>query len=77
MPSAGKRYFVFQLSMYSALPTYVMRRGRTAGRKNESRTDVWEGHRMAGPSAGTCSSPSTVKRHAAWNIGLMTTLATS
>ena len=64
MPSAGKMNFVFQLSMYSALPTNVMRRGSVSGRNIESMNDVWFGHRIAGPSAGTLSSPSTCTFHA-------------
>ena len=49
---AGKMYLVFHESMYSALPTKVMRRGSTSGRKNESITDVWFGQKMAPPVAG-------------------------
>ena len=37
MPSAGNRCFVFQSSMYSALPTKLMRRGTMIIRKAESR----------------------------------------
>ena len=50
---AGKRCLVFQESMYSALPTKVMRRGSTSGRKNESITEVWFGQKMAPPVFGT------------------------
>ena len=39
MPRAGKMYFVFQLSMYSALPTNVMRRGNAAPSTKWSSTD--------------------------------------
>ena len=48
MPIAGKRNFVFQASMYSALPTKVMRRGTDSSR-NESRTEMWFGQRIAPP----------------------------
>ena len=59
IPMAGKMYFVFHESMYSALPTKVMRRGSTSGRKNESITEVWLGQKIAPPVAGTWSMPRT------------------
>ena len=69
MPSAGNRCLVFQSSRYSALPTNVMRRGRTDGRRNESITDVWLGHTMAGPEAGRFSAPRRYVRHPVRKIG--------
>ena len=77
MPSAGNRYLVFQSSMYSALPTYVIRRGSTAGRKNESSTEVWLAQMIAPPVAGTFSRPRTWNRQPNVNIGLMTLMAMS
>ena len=73
---AGNRYFVFQSSMYSALPTYVMRRGRTVGSMKESITDVWLGQRMAGPASGTRATPRRWMRHAALNTGVRMARAT-
>ena len=49
MPIAGKRYFVFHESMYSALPTKLMRRGTVSIRNAESRKLMWFGQRMAPP----------------------------
>ena len=46
--------------MYSALPTKVMRRGSTRGRKNESITEVWFGQKMAPPAVGTRSRPTVL-----------------
>ena len=43
IPSAGKMYFVFQSSMYSALPTNVMRLGSEVASTKWSRTDRWLG----------------------------------
>jgi hypothetical protein len=76
MPRAGKMWRVFQLSMYSALPTNVMRRGSATGSTNESSTDVWLGHRMAGPSSGRWPNPSARTRHANRAVGFTTTRAT-
>src|SRR3546814_12791667 len=48
-----------------------MRRGSTAGRKNESITDVWFGQKIAPPRSGTCSRPSTVmsdRATAVWHV---------
>ena len=58
MPIAGKMYFVFHESMYSALPTKLMLRGTVSIRNAESRNEMWFGHRIAGPSAGSRSYPS-------------------
>ena len=55
MPIAGKRYFVFHESMYSALPTKLMLRGTVSIRNAESRKLMWFGHRIAGPSSGSRS----------------------
>ena len=52
MPIAGKMYFVFHESMYSALPTKLMLRGTVSIRNAESRNEMWFGHRIAGPSVG-------------------------
>ncbi len=52
MPSAGKMCLVFQESMYSALPTKLIRRGTVSIRNAESRKLTWFGQRIAGPSAG-------------------------
>ena len=49
---AGKTYFVFHESMYSALPTKLMLRGSVSIRNAESRNEMWFGHRIAGPSVG-------------------------
>ena len=76
MPRAGKRYFVFHESMYSALPTKVIRRGSTSGRKNESITEVWLGQKIAPPVAGRCSSPTVLMRHRPLKTGERTALAT-
>ena len=75
MPRAGKRYLVFQESMYSALPTNVMRRGRAHGRKKESITEVWLGHMIAPPSSGTFSRPSMVNFQSRWKMGSSTARA--
>src|SRR5689334_9507591 len=75
MPMAGNRNFVFQSSMYSALPTNVIRRGSTSGIMNESMTDVWFGHMIAGPSVGTFCKPSTCTRQPKRNNGVRTVLA--
>ena len=66
MPMAGKRYFVFHESMYSALPTKLMRRGSTERqeeRVEEPRCGSGTGWRR--PSPGRCSRPSTSMRHSA------------
>ena len=55
MPIAGKMYFVFHESMYSALPTKLMLRGTVSIRNAESRNEMWFGHRIAGPSSGSRS----------------------
>ncbi len=55
MPIAGKMYFVFQESMYSALPTKLMLRESVSIRNAESRNEMWFGHRIAGPSTGSRS----------------------
>lgn len=44
---------------YSALAMKVTLRSRTAGRKKESENERWLLARMAGPSAGMFSRPST------------------
>ena len=62
--------------MYSALPTKVMRRGSTTGRKNESITEVWFGQKMAPPVAGTCSRPDGLMRQRPLKIGVSTAFAT-
>ncbi len=54
---------VFQESMYSALPTKLIRRGTASIRNAESRKLMWLGQRMAGPSAGIRSKPSRCRRH--------------
>ncbi len=61
-PTARKNQAVFGSSKYSALATKVTRRRITIGRKIESQNDTWFEARMTGPSAGTCSSPSTRTR---------------
>ena len=76
MPIAGKMCLVFHESMYSALPTNVMRRGSTRGRKNESITEVWFGQKMAPPVRGTRSRPTVLMRHNALKTGDMTARAT-
>ena len=55
MPIAGNTYFVFQESMYSALPTKEMFRCTVSMRNAESRKLMWFGHRIAGPSMGSRS----------------------
>jgi hypothetical protein len=75
IPRAGNRCRVFQSSRYSALPTNVIRRGRTEGMRKESMTDVWLGHRIAGPSRGTFPRPSTWTRQQARNNGVSTARA--
>ena len=57
MPIAGKRYFVFHESMYSALPTKVMRRGTDIIKNAESRNEMWLGQRIAPPSGGKRCKP--------------------
>ncbi len=59
MPIAGKRYFVFHESMYSALPTKLMRRGTVIIKNAESRNEMWFGHKMAPPLGGSRCKPST------------------
>ena len=77
MPMAGKRYLVFQESMYSALPTKVMRRGSTTGTKNESRTEVWLGQRIAAAGRrARARARSTWIRQSSRNTGRRTALAT-
>jgi hypothetical protein len=76
IPMAGKMYLVFQESMYSALPTKVMRRGSTRGRKKESMTDVWLGQKIAPPTAGRRSRPTVLIRHSPLNTGERTAFAT-
>ncbi len=44
--------FVFHESMYSALPTKLIRRGTVSMRNAESRKLTWFGQRIAGPSDG-------------------------
>src|SRR2546421_446493 len=56
-PLARKNQATFQLSKYSALATYLTRRGTTRGRKNESQKEMWFEARMAGPWAGRGSRP--------------------
>ena len=63
MPSAGKTCFVFHESMYSALPTKLIRRGTVSIRNAESRKLTWFGQRIAGPAEGRRSYPSRWKRH--------------
>ena len=53
-----------------------MRRGSTIGRKKESSTEVWLGQKIAGPSNGMCSLPSTWKSHRKLNVGTHTLRAT-
>jgi hypothetical protein len=53
-----------------------MRRGSTHGTKNESIAALWLGAMMAGPSAGTFSSPSVRMRQRKCSTGLITALAT-
>ncbi len=50
---------------YSAFAMKVTCRSRTAGRKKESENDRWLLARIAGPSRGMFSSPSTHGRKAA------------
>ena len=57
IPSTGNRNFVFHDCMYSALPTKLMLRGTESIRNAESRNEMWFGHRIAGPSAGSRSKP--------------------
>ena len=61
-PLALKNQATFQLSKYSALATYVTRRGTTRGRKNESQNEIWFEARIADPLGGMCSRPSTRTR---------------
>src|SRR2546423_3858391 len=61
-PHARKSHAVYHLSKYSALATYVTRRGTDSGTNHESKNEQWLAARMAGPSAGTCSNPSTARR---------------
>ena len=63
MPSTGNRYFVFHDFMYSALPTKLMLRGTESIRNAESRKEMWFGHRIAGPSAGSRSKPFSSMSH--------------
>ncbi|CAM5302766.1 hypothetical protein SVIOM342S_04489 [Streptomyces violaceorubidus] len=51
----------------------VTLRSRTAGRKNESENDRWLLARMAGPSAGMCSRPSTQGRKVSFSDPPMVT----
>ncbi len=69
IPSAGNRYFVFHESMYSALPTKLIRRGTVSIKNAESRKLTWFGQRIAGPSAGSRSKPSSVNDHNRRAIG--------
>ena len=72
MPSAGKTCFVFHESMYSALPTKLIRRGTVSMRNAESRKLMWFGHRMAGPSDGMRSYPSRWNRQSRLASGAAT-----
>ena len=58
-PTARKNQAVLGSSKYSALATNVTRRDSTRGRKIESQNERWLPARMAGPSSGTFSRPST------------------
>ncbi|SCE13982.1 hypothetical protein GA0115246_111337 [Streptomyces sp. SolWspMP-sol7th] len=49
---------------YSAFAMKVTRRSRTAGRKKESEKERWLLARIAGPSSGMFSMPSTHGRNA-------------
>ena len=75
MPSAGRRRRVFQLSRYSALPTKLTGRRMAMMIATESKNETWLAAMMAGPSAGTCSSPSTRTHHSARYTGQTATLA--
>ena len=74
---AGKRYFVFQESMYSALPTKVMRRGRTSGQ--EERVDhrgVVRAEDAPARSPGRARGPRRRCARGTVNTGARTPLAT-
>ena len=58
IPSAGRRWRVRQLSRYSALPTKLSGRRTAMISATESKNEMWLAAMMAGPRAGTCSSPS-------------------
>jgi hypothetical protein len=58
---------------YSALATKVTRRGRVSGMKSQSAYDRWLLARMAGPSSGTFSAPSTTGRKIIRSRGPMAT----
>ena len=77
MPIAGKRYFVFQESMYSALPTKLMRRGTVIMRNAESRNEMWFGQRMAPPVGGNGASPRPGPSRASAGSGRRTARTTS
>jgi hypothetical protein len=52
------------------LATNVTRRRSTRGRKSESLNERWLLARMAAPSSGRCSSPSTRTRKKKRKIGV-------
>ena len=54
---------------YSALARKVTRRGTTTGMKNESQNDRWLLARIAAPSAGMFSRPSTHGRQTSLSNG--------
>jgi hypothetical protein len=58
---------------YSALAGNTTGRGITSGRYIESMNDRWLEARIAGPLAGTYSSPVTLGRPSMYRAGPMTT----
>ena len=75
MPVAGKRYLVFQSSMYSALPTNQIWRGSRPMSSAESRNEMWFGAMMHGPDSGMRSSPVIFVFHRWRDAGPMSALA--
>src|SRR4051812_25231582 len=75
-PTARKNHAVFGSSKYSALATKVTRRRSTRGRKIESLNEMWLLARMAGPSSGMCSMPSTRTRQKKRSTGVSSSLST-
>ncbi len=66
-PAPEKNFFWNQPLMpgvlkYSAFATNVTRRGSVSGMNSQSAYDRWLLARIAGPSSGMCSAPSTCGR---------------
>ena len=73
-PAPEKNFFCSQPLMpgvlkYSAFATNVTRRGIVSGMNSQSLYDRWLHARMAAPSSGRCSSPSTRGRKTSLSTG--------